>query len=203
MRNAGIIYAFVLSLSAVLAVPQLSAQHRLSTEALVPVEVDVDYNFLRANAGPAECGCFNLNGLNGEVSWHLPKGFRAVGEYGLGHTGEVNQSGHSLTLSTFTGGARYVRSYSSGRFAPFAQGLLGLAHGSGTYFPQGASGGSSSASSFAFILGGGFDLRVDQRFSIRALQGDFVHSALPNNSSNSQNLLRISAGMAFNLNRTR
>jgi opacity protein-like surface antigen len=80
---------------------------------------------------------------------------------------------------------------------PFAQALFGLAHGSGSEFPHSGNGLTTSANSFAFDLGAGADFPVNKRLSVRILQLDYLRTALPNNSNNWQNNLRISAGLTL------
>lgn len=46
---------------------------------------------------------------------------------------------------------------------------------------------------------GGVDIAVSHRFSIRAVQVDYGINHLPNNANNSENLLRVSTGVAFRI----
>jgi len=41
------------------------------------------------------------------------------------------------------------------------------------------------------------DITIRKRFGVRLLEVDYVHTSLPNNGSNSQNDLRLSAGFSF------
>ena len=54
---------------------------------------------------------------------------------------------------------------------------------------------ASSANSFALDLGGGADYSISQRFSLRAVQLDYLRTSLPNIDSGWQNNLRIGVGV--------
>jgi hypothetical protein len=71
------------------------------------------------------------------------------------------------------------------RFTPFGQALFGAAHG--TAF-------GTSNNGFAMAIGGGLDMNASPRFSIRVLQADYLLTHL---ASQSQNSIRISAGVVF------
>jgi len=79
----------------------------------------------------------------------------------------------------------------------FAQALFGLAHGSGSEFPHSGNVLTTSANSFVLDLGTGADIPVNKRLSVRILQLDYLRTALPNNSNDWQNNLRIGAGLTL------
>ena len=97
-------------------------------------------------------------------------------------------------MTTFTAGPRFK--LPGNRVRSFAQALFGLAHGSGSKFPNGNS-VESSANSFAVDLGAGADYFLNKRISVRILQLDYLRTALPNNTTNWQNNLRIGAGLTL------
>ena len=98
------------------------------------LEVSFAYSYLRTNANPGQCGCFNMNGGNVEGALHIYRGLSAVADFGGENTGSVNNGGRGLSLISFTAGPRFSFSFHR-RFAPFAQGLFGAAHGFNSYFP--------------------------------------------------------------------
>jgi hypothetical protein len=102
-----------------------------------------------------------LVAVNGNVS----RAFGVVGEVG-GNYKTIQVLGTDLNLSvhTFLAGVR-LRNESRGA-VPFAQFLVGAARGS-----AGLLGESGSVTHFAFQPGGGVDIRITDRFGIRA-QGD-------------------------------
>ena len=77
-------------------------------------------------------------------------------------------------------------------------GGIGLALANATLnaaFTQVESGsGSSGTNAFAANLGGGLDLRLNHRFSIRLIEADYLLTTFNNQSNNRQNNARISAG---------
>jgi opacity protein-like surface antigen len=166
---------------------------------VLPQDVGLRYGEQVSNSPAGSCGCFTLQGGAADASWnlgHLSSALhlRLAADVGAEHTGNVNNAGYGLTLSTFTAGPRF--NLPGNKVKPFAQALFGLAHGSGSEFPQGNS-QESSANSFALDLGAGADIPVNKRLSVRILQLDYLRTALPNNSTNWQNNLRIGAGLTL------
>jgi hypothetical protein len=82
------------------------------------------------------------------------------------------------------------------RVSVYGEGLFGLASGSGSVFPA-PSGAKSSATSFAVQVSGGVDYHLSGRFTIRALDIGYLHTALPNGADNVQNILRVGAGLVI------
>lgn len=94
-------------------------------------------------------------------------------------------------------GPRYTRSLPTlHRTQLFAEGLFGGVHAFDSVFP-GSTGVTSSAGGFSMQLGGGVNVPVAKRISIRALEVDYVHTNLPNNSADSQNDLRLAFGAVW------
>jgi peptidoglycan-associated lipoprotein len=161
-------------------------------------EVALGYTFLRSNAPPAGCTCFNLNGGNATFAYPLGKGeFAVVGDLAAAHAGNISSSGYSLTLSTYTAGIRYAPKFGTKSLQPFGQALVGLAHSSGSLVQGGATPAGNSGAAFASILGGGLDIQLNRRFSIRLFEADYVLTTIDNGGNNHQNNLRIDAGAVF------
>jgi outer membrane protein OmpA-like peptidoglycan-associated protein len=158
-------------------------------------DLSVGYNNVRGNAPPGGCNCFNMNGgfVSGAV--HLSNWIAIAGEFTGGSSDRISPLGQGLTLTTFTGGPRIT--YVWGRFIPFGEVLVGGAHGSNSYFPSSSS-VSSSATSFALSSGGGLDIKLNKRFSVRALDVQYLRTSFPNAVNNEQNQLMIGAGIVFN-----
>jgi outer membrane immunogenic protein len=173
------------------------AQAAPTTESAARPEIAIDYTYLHSNAPQGSCGCFNMNGGNGTFAWPLGSGkFALAGDVTIAHAGTVSTSGDNLTLSTFTAGVRYLP-MKSRSFQPFGQVLVGLAHSSGTLV-QGANPGAANAgAAFAGNFGGGLDLRLNPRFSIRLAEVDYLLTTFDNGTNNHQNNLRISAGLVI------
>jgi peptidoglycan-associated lipoprotein len=168
-----------------------------TTAIAAPIEISVDYSYLRANQGPGQCGCFNMNGGSAEVAFHTYRWFSAVADLTGERSGTVNGGPQGLSLVSFTAGPRFTYPIHH-RYAPFAQGLFGGVHGFDTYFPV-TSGSTGAASSFAMLAGGGLDLRMKSWLAIRPAQADYFYTQLPNGVNNRQNNLRLSAGVVFPL----
>jgi peptidoglycan-associated lipoprotein len=168
----------------------------------LPKDVSVRYSEQVSNGPAGTCGCFSLEGAAGDSYWAVqlykegkPAYLGFVADVGVEHTGNINNAGYGLTLTTVTAGPRAVL-LPIGKVRPFAQVLLGLAHGSSSQFPQN-NGLVASANSFALDLGAGADYTVSKRLSVRLLQLDYVRTALPNNSTDWQNNLRIGTGIVL------
>ncbi|MGD0481536.1 MAG: hypothetical protein ABSA42_15290 [Terracidiphilus sp.] len=159
------------------------------------LEVSFAYSYLRSNANPGQCGCFNMNGGNVEAGLHVYRGFSAVADFSGESTGSVNNGGQGLSLISFTAGPRFSFAFHR-RFVPFAQGLFGAVHGFNSYFPVTA-GPTGTATGFAMIAGGGFDVRVARHVAFRPIEADYFLTRLPNGINGAQNNLRLSAGIVL------
>jgi len=167
---------------------------------LLPRDAGLRYSEQVSNSPAGSCGCFTLQGGAADAAWnlgHLSSALhlRLAADVGVEHTGNVNNAGYGLTLSTFTAGPRF--NLPGNKVKPFAQALFGLAHGSGSEFPHSGNILTTSANSFALDLGAGADIPVNKRLSVRILQLDYLRTALPNNSNNWQNNLRVGAGLTL------
>jgi hypothetical protein len=193
MRNIGFMMAVILISSAA-----CSAQ-----SAAVPLSVNVRYSEQISNGPAGFCGCFSMAGVAGDVAWEIhrfggeqPAGFiGGVADISVEHTGSVSGAPYGLTLTTLAFGPRYQ--FPAGKTAIFAQSLFGFTYGSSSAFPAHNT-MEPSATSLAVDLGTGVDIPFkNRRFSCRALQLEYLHTDLPNNSTNWQNNLRISAGFTI------
>jgi len=184
------------------AVASAAAQSETPHEVIPKAEIAIDYSFLRANATPGQCGCFNLNGGSAEFAIHAYRNFSAVADITGDHAGTTSVSGQSLSLLSYTGGPRYsypLRWSHRTRITPFVQGLVGAVHGFDAPFPNGSGTASTSANALAIFVGGGVDIAVSRRFAVRAVQVDYGLNHLPNNADNSENLLRITTGVVLHI----
>jgi peptidoglycan-associated lipoprotein len=168
-----------------------------NTAIAAPVEVSVDYSYLRANQGPGMCGCFNMNGGNAEVAFYIDRGFSAVADLTGEHAGSVNGGAQGLSLVSFTAGPRFTYPIRR-RYEPFAEALFGGVHGFDSSFPV-TPGPTGSANGFATLVGGGLDIRLKSYVAIRAFQADYFLTHLPNGVNDRQNNLRLTAGIVLRL----
>jgi outer membrane immunogenic protein len=157
------------------------------------VNVGIDYNYVRTNAPPGGCGCIDLHGGDGWLSFNFTRHVAIVGLVSGQHASDIEGSGEDLTLTTFVAGPRY--SFEMGRrLAPFAQVLIGGAHASGSVAP-GSSLVGGSANAFAMLAGGGLDIGLNRHFAIRAVEADYFMTRFSNGVNDRQNNLRLSAGV--------
>jgi peptidoglycan-associated lipoprotein len=193
-------FAFLLAcavVSTASAVAQAPAQPAAATEKPLRAELALDYSYLHSNAPPGGCGCFNLNGGSATFAWAPKPGgsIALVGDITADHAGSISSSGDSLTLSSYTVGARYRQHIGQSPFQPFGQVLVGFAHSSGSLVAGPSPAASNAGAAFAANLGGGLDLRANRRFSFRLIEADYLLTTFDNGTNNHQNNLRISTGV--------
>lgn len=164
------------------------------------VDVGVAYNYVRSNAPAGGCGCFSLNGGSGWAAFNFTRSLGIVGEIASQHASDISSTGADLTLTSFLAGPRYTWTR-GGRFAPFAQVLLGGTHAGGTLAPGGA-GLSGSANAFAMTAGGGLDIGLSKHIALRAFEADYYLTHFDNGTNDHQNNLRIAVGVLFRLGGT-
>jgi outer membrane immunogenic protein len=184
-----------------LAIAAVSATCAHSQSAPAPdkplrAELAIDYSYVRSNAPPAGCTCFNLNGVSATFAWPVKPGhFALAADVTIDHAGSIGASGDSLTLSTFTAGARYLLRTGHSPLQPFGQVLVGAVHSSGTLVAGSNPGAANAGAAFASNIGGGLDLKANRRFAIRLIEADYLLTTVDNSTNNHQNNLRISAGV--------
>jgi outer membrane immunogenic protein len=189
---------FLLSVMAALSSAQLAANAQSATPTpQVRAEIAFDYSFLRSNAPPGGCGCFNLNGGSATFAWLLHQGrFALVGDATLAQAGSVSTDDFNLTLGSYTAGIRY-RPRLSRSLQPFGQVLVGIAHAGGSLVHGPTSSVSNAGASFASNVGGGVDLRITPHFAIRLAEADYLVTTFKNGDNDHQNNLRLSTGVVF------
>jgi len=225
--------AFFLFLLAVLCAPAAFAQDTAKTGP----EVFVGYSNLQAEGVPSQelnqNNSFDdtvfgertgLHGVNAEVTHYFTERFGITGDFSL------NQRSRNVTFTGGTGnvdtrvinvlGGPQVRLTNESRVTPFVRALFGVAN---TRFEAQESttvtGGtvtnsfSTNATDFAMALGGGLDVRLNDRVGLRVLQVDYNPVFLRDRSinvlgaagaltpqtleSNRQDNIRLSFGVTF------
>lgn len=162
------------------------------------IEVAVVFNPLIANVvGDGDNG-FWMQGGSAQVHARFWRGLGIVGDFAGMHTSNANGSKIGLDLITTTFGPRYTWTPVRSRYAFFGQALVGEANGLNSVFPS-ASGASDSANSLALYLGGGANVRLKDRLTLRILEADWLRTQMPNSTTNVQNNLRLGAGIVFRL----
>ncbi len=185
-----LLLSFALTYAAAQTKPNQPGQHA--------TEIAAEYSYEHANAPPAGCGCFSLNGGSVSIaepirSGHVSFAFDTTIAHGAAGP-------YGLTLSTFTAGVRY-RPLPQGRWNPFSEVLVGASHASGALASGTAPAATNPALVFASTLGGGLDRRLSSRWSLRLIQADYLITTFTNGGNNHQNIARISSGFTFRLSK--
>jgi peptidoglycan-associated lipoprotein len=154
------------------------------------------YHWVRANAGPGECGCFSLNGGGLSGSWNFYGPWSVVVDFSSEHAGSGAPKGNSLTMTSLMAGARYQvpqrwmeRTHQP---QPFAQILIGSTHAGG-----GVAGVADGSFEFSTRIGGGVDVPLNSHFAVRVVQIDYYLTTLANAGNNHQNNFLIGAGIVY------
>jgi len=163
-----------------------------------PVEVGGNYNFVRSNAPPSGCGCFNLQGGGGVVLWHVSPRMEPLFKVSTTSSGTINGSSSNLKLTSYLFGAR--SGFHLNRILmPYGEAAVGVTHATGTVVTQGFGGGKAVVGA---TLGGGLLLDITPRLAIQAAQVDWYVTQVPNGVNNRQNNLLVSTGVLLRFGRT-
>jgi outer membrane protein OmpA-like peptidoglycan-associated protein len=139
--------------------------------------------------------------VNGVAAPDFTTGWAGQFIYNLNHQAGmvVDVNGHKNNFGSildFGFGARYQ--FPFGHFIPFGEGLLGAQH----FSPN----NSPSRSTATYLFGGGIDVKINSRFSVRPFEVSYVYTnyAYTPSSGSSQvnttfNGVRMQAGLIYNL----
>jgi outer membrane immunogenic protein len=161
-----------------------------------PIALSLSYTAMISNAPPGTCGCFVMNGSSGELLMHVWKHIALAADVTGTHTDLVPQSQQGLSLVTYMAGPRYSF-HPVQRLTLYGQFLVGGARGFDSYFPRNNGRSSDVANSFAYSPGGGLEIGVKDWFSVRAIEGEYLSTQLPNDLNGRQHNLRVKAGVVF------
>jgi len=188
----------LLTLLLLAVAPQLAAAQVPQAAGDRPLpEIALTYNYVRANAPPAHCDCFSLNGGSISIAQPLGSGhLAAVFDAAVVHGSNIGSGGYTLTLTSITSGLRY-RPVLHPRWSPFGQILVGVANASGTLVEGNTPAASDSTLNFASVVGGGIDYRLRPRWSFRVVEAEYLLTRSSNGVNDHQNNLRIAAGIAY------
>jgi hypothetical protein len=160
-----------------------------------PMEVTLAYSADRSKSAGGAGGYFWMQGAKAEANMAFGRGWSLVAELGGAHVSNVNAAGASLSMVTYLFGPRYsVRRWK--RWTPFGQFLAGGVHGFDAYFPN-STGQSINPDAFAFVAGGGVNVRLSRHFGLRAVQADYLQTQLPNAGSNREDHFRVATGIVL------
>ena len=145
-------------------------------------EIFGGYSYLRDDG-------HNLHGWTGTLIVNVNEWFAIASDFD-GHSGSHREGAEDVSVHeyAFTFGP-HVALRNRSRVTPFAYALFGAAHENVK-----TAGVPESASGFASTLGGGFDVRVNHRVSVRAIQVDAVYTRFHGEGSTAP---RISTGLVI------
>lgn len=188
----------VLAVSGLISSPVAFGQAPSPAGARQPrAELALDYTYLRSNAPPGGCGCFNLNGGSATFAWSFKPALALVGDVTVAHSGAASSNGDDLTLSAYTAGIRYSKRLGQSPFKAFGQVLAGAAHASGSLAEGSNPAATNAGAAFAANVGGGLDLKLNRMLSLRLIDANYLVTTFDNGSNDHQNNLRLSAGVVL------
>jgi hypothetical protein len=158
------------------------------------IDLAVTYDAARSNTVPGSN--FWMQGGSAQLHLPLPHGLGAVADVAGLHTGSMYSGGAGLDLVTVTFGPRYTWNPAHHTYSLYAQVLEGVGHGMNSVFPD-YGGSHSSRSSLALQAGGGVNVSISPRLSVRAIEAGWLRTELPNATNDAQNTLRLGAGLIY------
>jgi opacity protein-like surface antigen len=143
-------------------------------------------------------GVYNFSkyvGVKGDFSIHRKNLTDTVGSFVVG-TGPIPPPVTikvGASVQNYLGGIQIKNNSAEGRVKPFAHALIGAAKVKARASFSGFA-TSESQTGLAFAFGGGIDVRVNKRISLRLIQADYNPIRIDGETSN---LFRIGAGIVF------
>ena len=173
-----------------------AAQPRPQAAADAPsLNVALTYQAMHANLVTSPT--FWMQGGSAQIEGRFYHGWGAVADISGMHVANMNSSGVGLNLVTATFGPRYTwRLPHKQRYEMFGQGLVGVADGFDSTFPN-LLGATSTASSLAVKAGGGLNLALKTHLALRLFEADYLRTQLPNATNSAQNNLQLGAGIVL------
>jgi opacity protein-like surface antigen len=170
-----------------------------SAQEVAPkVEIFGGYSYLRADTGDTGLDTINAHGFNTSLTGNITKHVGIVGEFSRFTTSQsfTDPILGGITVDsnvlTYLFGPRI--NLRRGKAEPFVHALLG-----GARENDKASGGfvvEVTDNAFAFALGGGLDVKVNDNFAIRVAQVDYLGDKFGGQTGNN---FRYSAGIVIRL----
>lgn len=177
------------------ALPVAAGAQQLPSASGHPLELAGGYTYVHSNApAPGGCGCFALQGGNVSVALHYLPSWAFVGQVERSHASNILASTQTLTLTTYQVGLHFAPArLRFQHFTLFSEVLGGAARTSSNYtFNDGNVG-------LSIQLGGGLDVPLSPRVSLRPAQADYLSTHIANGGANFQNNFRFSSGLVLRL----
>ncbi|MGA9670614.1 MAG: hypothetical protein WBQ94_15495 [Terracidiphilus sp.] len=162
------------------------------------LDVAITYDATEATA--IRGSSFWMQGGSVQAHGQFLHGLGVVAEISGAHVGNINSSGLALNLITATFGPRYTWSPAHRRYSLFGQLLGGEGFGFNGLFPD-SSGGSDNANTYAIKSGGGVSVSLSRHVAVRALEVNWLRTALPNGITNVQDNVQFGTGIVFRAGR--
>jgi opacity protein-like surface antigen len=186
-----------LALLTIFSLPLMASAQEVAPKA----EIFGGYSLLRVSPDVEGVDSISANGFNLSVSANITRNFGIVGEFGRVSKSEsfgedLDTLNAKASVQTYLFGPRFA--VRTGKAEPFFHGLVGVARGSLEVSepddPEDTESGTGYA--FAYVLGGGVDVKVRDNFAIRVAQLDFVQARVQGEGINA---FRFSTGVVFRL----
>jgi hypothetical protein len=177
-----------------------SAFAQASHGSKVPaIDVAVTYQAVRSDQ--VSGGSFFQQGGAVELHARLFGGLGFVASVSGEHAGSQTTGAAPISFVTTVFGPRYTFAVRK-RASIFLEAMGGEANAFQSNFPAaaGSSTPQTGANSLAVLSGGGVDFNLSRHLAIRAVQADWLHTQLPNGANNTQNNLRLGAGIVLKFN---
>jgi hypothetical protein len=194
--------SYALLLGAVLSAPLLAIGQAGSSKAtatnkvqLRQLEAAMTYNPMISNV--ISNNSVWMQGGSAQLDGLFWRGLNLTADFSGQHIANMHTSGVGLDLVTTTFGPRYRWQRSGYTF--YGQMLVGEAFGMHSIFP-GVTGSSDSSSSLALLGGGGINRQLSKRVAVRLFEANWMHTQMPNSTTNAQNNLRLGMGLVVRIN---
>jgi hypothetical protein len=170
-------------------------------------EIAFGYSFINVHPEFPKITSFNINGGGASFVYNATSYFGIKAEF-MDYTGGGGAQLRALGYNGNVGGNLFTYEFGpqikkhSGKVQPFAEALFGAGHTGiyGTIYNavNGIQAAGSSNNAFAMELGGGLDLPVNQRVSIRPVEVDYLLTEFSNNKVGAtQNNFRYFGGIVL------
>jgi hypothetical protein len=184
-----------ITVAAVASIAQTEPSSREPTRGLL--EMAFTYNATLANQ--AGGSSFWMQGGSAQLHGQIHGGFGVVADVAGAHTANMNSSGVGLDLVTATFGPRYTWRPAHRGFALYGHALVGEAFGFNSVFPA-TFAATQTNSALALKLGGGVSFAFgSHHIAWRAVEADWLRTALPNSINNAQNSTVLASGIIFRI----
>ncbi len=184
--------------------PQAKVSEPSSSGDTHPVaDVFLGFSYVRFNTNAANIHeDFKWMGFTGAIAGNVNRWFSLVADFGI--LGLKDTPPHTTGLAyTFLFGPQFE--HRGKHWVPFAHALFGdatLSQVRVTTIPSGSAffNRSFSQNAFATALGGGLDVNLNKVFSLRLIQAEYFLTKFTDGNNNTQNNVRLSAGLVFHFN---